>query len=1204
MAISKDLLLAILSMDAYNRGYEPGISGLGGSGSVIGTATMGDGSEILVDNQGNPIDQAADFYAVAYTDASHGNIIAYRGTDTFDDEVLAVDYPIAFNADFDEEEIHLASRFYRAVAGSASPGTWTLTGHSLGGGLAGFTGGVYDQEAVGFASIGFFPALLNFQKLVDRYQEVKDDPLLSTVDITDLPGMGLFFTVPLAEKQLAAMGIHPSDLPPLSAHAGNTYQGYHAEGEGAGISRIQLGVTPSTALLEAHLPDMGGTVGIADAHSASFTAILQYLKDEHRLKGEEALEFLPLIDPLFNALFDHDVADDAGFKKTGVSDIEVVMRDAIAYSAIDEGTMVFGNTGIRALFEDANEVGKLMDEGKAPLGYTSALKLERALAKSIVQFAGQMALGKVDYKLHTDPKPEQGFLRKDASGRLLQADLTKELWTLNDAGGENADREVEVLGIHSMLQDFLAGGSFADRAGPIVLAGMEHLYGDKTISDARVINRIDFVLGADPVDVEITDLETGSDTSDPKTAGLVVALDDTDDRLRGNADNNILLGKGGQDQLYGGAGKDLLIGGAGDDTLYGGSGEDWLHGGDKVATGGDFGEDTVDYSEGDNGAPTPGGITLTFDLSQGVKLEGHTSIVVSDDGYGNTDHLFAIETIKGTAQDDMVVVTGGDEVFQASSYALSTGHLEVDGQGGKNTVDFTNYTGQVYTREADGGIQVGDVTFTNFEVIKDNAEAGRIGGGNSKGSSRPDISATGLDAVSVFRDILFADYFFPEGTREVYGHDGNDYLVIGPGGLKLDGGGGDDLLVGIDPTYVPASAPGVMPSTPEERLTLQGGADNDWLFVRGGQGAIAVGGGGRDVIFNGSEKGQLWGDSRDGQGSRSPDVFLWWGDSFIMDAEEQDLLTMWGVPLRGGSNTIAGFGEAYVDASIAMDWMMWFMFYGATKSGQLLITPFWEAEKPMIVENFTFGEGYRSTLLGIPVSGDLGMTFRMVGAGELPVRIIYIVWGQIGTVADAMMDWAKGLHWELTDDPLVLDLDGDGVETTTPSQGGVHFDLDQDYFAELTGWVEADDGFLVWDQDGNRQIDDSSELFGGPGRSGFAELRELDDNQDGLIDAQDARFRELEVWRDLNQDGRTDQGELFTLAELDITSLGAVGTEINHTTPNGNLLREQATYTRGDGSTGNIYEAIFQNDQIDTQFRGERGLAEWEGSAHTERIAA
>ena len=40
MTISKDLFLSILSMDAYNRGYNPGIEGLSDApGTRIGNAT-------------------------------------------------------------------------------------------------------------------------------------------------------------------------------------------------------------------------------------------------------------------------------------------------------------------------------------------------------------------------------------------------------------------------------------------------------------------------------------------------------------------------------------------------------------------------------------------------------------------------------------------------------------------------------------------------------------------------------------------------------------------------------------------------------------------------------------------------------------------------------------------------------------------------------------------------------------------------------------------------------------------------------------------------------------------------------------------------------------------------------------------------------------------------------------------------------------
>ena len=43
---------------------------------------------------------------------------------------------------------------------------------------------------------------------------------------------------------------------------------------------------------------------------------------------------------------------------------------------------------------------------------------------------------------------------------------------------------------------------------------------------------------------------------------------------------------------------------------------------------------------------------------------------------------------------------------------------------------------------------------------------------------------------------------------------------------------------------------------------------------------------------------------------------------------------------------------------------------------------------------------------------------------------------------------------------------------------GIFFDHDGDGFAEETGWVGKDDGLLVWDRNGNGQIDDGSELFG------------------------------------------------------------------------------------------------------------------------------
>ncbi len=84
MTISKDLFLAILSMDSYNRGYGAGIEGLGGEGTQIGAATLGKDAEQLLD-QGSA--QATGFYAIAYDVAGSGiagldgTVISAQSTD-------------------------------------------------------------------------------------------------------------------------------------------------------------------------------------------------------------------------------------------------------------------------------------------------------------------------------------------------------------------------------------------------------------------------------------------------------------------------------------------------------------------------------------------------------------------------------------------------------------------------------------------------------------------------------------------------------------------------------------------------------------------------------------------------------------------------------------------------------------------------------------------------------------------------------------------------------------------------------------------------------------------------------------------------------------------------------------------------------------------------------------------------------------------
>jgi hypothetical protein len=62
MAINDDVFRAILAMDAYNRGYNAGIAGLGGEGTQLGTAVLAKNAEQLL---GPANVQSASFFAQA-----------------------------------------------------------------------------------------------------------------------------------------------------------------------------------------------------------------------------------------------------------------------------------------------------------------------------------------------------------------------------------------------------------------------------------------------------------------------------------------------------------------------------------------------------------------------------------------------------------------------------------------------------------------------------------------------------------------------------------------------------------------------------------------------------------------------------------------------------------------------------------------------------------------------------------------------------------------------------------------------------------------------------------------------------------------------------------------------------------------------------------------------------------------------------------
>ena len=176
-------------------------------------------------------------------------------------------------------------------------------------------------------------------------------------------------------------------------------------------------------------------------------------------------------------------------------------------------------------------------------------------------------------------------------------------------------------------------------------------------------------------------------------------------------------------------------------------------------------------------------------------------------------------------------------------------------------------------------------------------------------------------------------------------------------------------------------------------------------------------------------------------------------------------------------------------------------------------------------------------------------------------------------------------------DPLAIDLDGDGIETIG-ADGTVIFDHDGDGIKTGTGWVSADDAFLALDLNGNGTIDTGAELFGvdtvkSNGEfavDGFDALRELDSNSDGIFDQQDAQFENVSVWRDANQNGISEAGELVSLTDSGVVSIDLNATSGNVNLGNGNVQTASAAHITTEGETGSTANLDLANNPFYREF--------------------
>jgi uncharacterized membrane-anchored protein len=171
--------------------------------------------------------------------------------------------------------------------------------------------------------------------------------------------------------------------------------------------------------------------------------------------------------------------------------------------------------------------------------------------------------------------------------------------------------------------------------------------------------------------------------------------------------------------------------------------------------------------------------------------------------------------------------------------------------------------------------------------------------------------------------------------------------------------------------------------------------------------------------------------------------------------------------------------------------------------------------------------------------------------------------------------------------PVVIDLNRDGEL----AYADVAMDISGDGHLDQTAWAGAGDGVLVWDKFADGVVHNNSQYAFAqyqttPNADGSAatDLQGLgagfDSNQDGVFDANDAKFAEFKVWQDANQNGVSEAGEVRSLADVGISSIDLTSDGIKRNPADGVTEAGRTTAAATDGSEVLVADAAFEYSRL------------------------
>lgn len=612
MTSQADLDLAIMSMHAYNVGADPHMNGLDGD--------IGDFH--ILNRQSN----TDGFAAYAFSDGAQ-TVIAYRGTNFSDWTDINHGWSLgaALGVDSTPQAID-AVNFYKAVVSGISGADLysapvTLTGHSLGGGLAGYIAETYGKTAVIYDAMPF-----GASAELDHGLVTAPDPTPAGED-----DLALLYPDGLAIHDLSLSGI----------------TGWYTDGEVLSSVRSSVdgastplqsyaNVIPSLAPIEMHSIALHVDLQWVSLHAADVRSLWTY--------GAHDI-FQAYFDKTPDSVGERNVEATESVASPDGSPTES-LDEAIAYSAISGGIAPFGDVALKAMFDDAADIGTGYVSQNVFDLFTGEADL---LGKIAVEYAGHTAFAAVLSGSNADAA--NGVLSVSANQSTLSVNFGSDKWTF---GGNEQESSYKHDIIDYALTHTIGHDAF-DSALQWYTLNAAPPAGGSTGTDEDYISSVSYQLD-----------HAGSYTADGPAQGLNLLFVENGSggmQTQGTHDE-MLVGSDSSEAIWGGNETDIIFGGAGDDDLRGGGQDDWIDGGQGN-------DDILGSSSDTNGSVLHGGdgndtIISQASLSNIMGGNGDDTIRLVGDQSGND--------ITGGPGNDLIDLRVNRDNWITINFASGDGH--------------------------------------------------------------------------------------------------------------------------------------------------------------------------------------------------------------------------------------------------------------------------------------------------------------------------------------------------------------------------------------------------------------------------------------------------------------------------------------------------------------------------------------------------